>query len=142
MAAGCGDRVRRNVLCYAKTDAGDSPGVGFCYVFCAVQGGSRHDGRHSTVTSVGMTGSPFIRLTCAMVYKLTERENSAGEMVKQCAAVPMAFRPYIWFFPNSPILQVEGTFGECTLLETLLLSILNYDSAVASRMRPCPAATP
>jgi nicotinate phosphoribosyltransferase len=27
------------------------------------------------------------------------------------------------FFPNSPILQVEGTFGECTLLETLLLSI-------------------
>ena len=29
------------------------------------------------------------------------------------------------FFPNSPILQVEGTFGECTLLETLLLSILN-----------------
>ena len=22
------------------------------------------------------------------------------------------------FFPNSPILQVEGTFGECTLLET------------------------
>ena len=36
------------------------------------------------------------------------------------------------FFPNSPILQVEGTFGECTLLETLILSILNYDSAVAS----------
>lgn len=50
------------------------------------------------------------------------------------------------YFPNSPILQVEGTFGECTLLETLILSILNYDSAVAaaaSRMtsaaknRPC-----
>ena len=36
------------------------------------------------------------------------------------------------FFPNSPILQIEGTFGECTLLETLVLSILNYDSAVAS----------
>ncbi|WEV58750.1 nicotinate phosphoribosyltransferase [Bifidobacterium sp. ESL0728] len=36
------------------------------------------------------------------------------------------------FFPDSPILEVEGTFGECTLLETLLLSILNYDSAVAS----------
>lgn len=50
------------------------------------------------------------------------------------------------YFPNSPILQVEGSFGECTLLETLILSILNYDSAVAaaaSRMtsaaknRPC-----
>lgn len=36
------------------------------------------------------------------------------------------------FFPDSPILQVEGTFGECTLLETLLLSVLNYDCAVAS----------
>lgn len=36
------------------------------------------------------------------------------------------------FFPNSPVLQVEGTFGECTLLETLVLSMLNYDSAVAS----------
>lgn len=36
------------------------------------------------------------------------------------------------FFPNSPILEVEGTFGECTLLETLILSVLNYDSAVAS----------
>lgn len=36
------------------------------------------------------------------------------------------------FFPNSPVLQVEGTFAECTLLETLILSILNYDSAVAS----------
>ena len=33
------------------------------------------------------------------------------------------------FFPNSPILQVEGTFSECTLLETLILSVLNYDSA-------------
>ena len=42
------------------------------------------------------------------------------------------------FFPNSPILQVEGTFGECTLLETLLLSILNYDSAVASAASRTP----
>ena len=36
------------------------------------------------------------------------------------------------FFPYSPILTVEGTFGEAVLLETLLLSIMNYDSAVAS----------
>ncbi|AKV55985.1 nicotinate phosphoribosyltransferase [Bifidobacterium actinocoloniiforme DSM 22766] len=36
------------------------------------------------------------------------------------------------FFPDSPILQVEGTFAQCTLLETLILSTLNYDSAVAS----------
>lgn len=36
------------------------------------------------------------------------------------------------FFPLSPVMVVEGTFAECVLLETLVLSILNYDSAVAS----------
>ena len=50
------------------------------------------------------------------------------------------------YFPSSPIMQVSGTFAECVILETLLLSILNHDSAVAtaaSRMtiaahgRPC-----
>lgn len=36
------------------------------------------------------------------------------------------------YFPNSPILTVRGTFGECVVLETIVLSILNADSAVAS----------
>ncbi len=36
------------------------------------------------------------------------------------------------FFPLSPVMVVEGTFAQCVLLETLVLSILNYDSAVAS----------
>ncbi len=36
------------------------------------------------------------------------------------------------FFPQSPVMTVEGTFAEAVLLETLVLSILNYDSAVAS----------
>lgn len=36
------------------------------------------------------------------------------------------------YFPGSPILQVEGTFAEAVVLETLVLSILNYDSAVAT----------
>ncbi|WP_029289560.1 nicotinate phosphoribosyltransferase [Cellulomonas sp. HZM] len=36
------------------------------------------------------------------------------------------------FFPSSPVLVVEGTFAESVLLETLVLSILNHDSAVAS----------
>lgn len=36
------------------------------------------------------------------------------------------------FFPGSPILQVEGTFAEAVVLETLVLSILNYDCAVAT----------
>ena len=50
------------------------------------------------------------------------------------------------FFPGSPILTVEGTFADAVLLETVILSILNHDCAVAaaaSRMtvaahgRPC-----
>ncbi len=36
------------------------------------------------------------------------------------------------YFPNSPILSVRGTFAECVILETVILSILNSDSAVAS----------
>ena len=36
------------------------------------------------------------------------------------------------YFPGSPVLSVTGTFAECVVLETLTLSILNHDSAVAS----------
>lgn len=36
------------------------------------------------------------------------------------------------YFPGSPLVTVEGSFADCTLLETLLLSILNHDCAVAS----------
>ncbi|MFV2084324.1 nicotinate phosphoribosyltransferase [Micromonospora sp. LOL_021] len=36
------------------------------------------------------------------------------------------------YFPNSPILTVSGTFAECVLLETLVLSVLNHDCAIAA----------
>src|SRR6478752_7828585 len=36
------------------------------------------------------------------------------------------------YFPGSPLLIVEGSFAEAVILETVLLSIYNYDSAVAS----------
>lgn len=36
------------------------------------------------------------------------------------------------FFPGSPILTVSGTFAECVLLETIVLSVLNHDCAVAA----------
>ena len=36
------------------------------------------------------------------------------------------------YFPGSPVLSVTGTFAECVLLETLVLSVLNHDCAVAS----------
>ena len=36
------------------------------------------------------------------------------------------------YFPGSPVMRVEGTFAECVLLETVILSILNHDSAIAA----------
>ena len=50
-----------------------------------------------------------------------------------------AFQGHIWgyaegdcYFPGSPILVVEGTFAEAVVLETLVLSVLNHDCAIAS----------
>lgn len=36
------------------------------------------------------------------------------------------------YFPNSPVFTVEAPFWEAVVLETLILSVLNYDTAVAS----------
>jgi nicotinate phosphoribosyltransferase len=36
------------------------------------------------------------------------------------------------YFPGSPIIVVEGTFAEAVILETVTLSILNHDCAIAS----------
>ncbi|WNE96845.1 nicotinate phosphoribosyltransferase [Streptomyces luomodiensis] len=62
------------------------------------------------------------------------------------------FRGDIWgypegevYFPGSPIMRVEGTFAEAVLLETVILSILNHDSAVAaaaSRMSTAAGGRP
>ena len=36
------------------------------------------------------------------------------------------------YFPGSPVLSVRGSFGSAVVLETLALSILNHDCAIAS----------
>ncbi|MFJ4812298.1 nicotinate phosphoribosyltransferase [Streptomyces longwoodensis] len=49
------------------------------------------------------------------------------------------------YFPGSPIMRVEGSFAECVLLETVILSILNHDSAIAaaaSRMSSAAGTRP
>jgi putative nicotinate phosphoribosyltransferase len=43
-----------------------------------------------------------------------------------------AYREGELYFPGSPVLTVEAPFGEAVLLETLVLSIINHDSAIAS----------
>ncbi len=44
------------------------------------------------------------------------------------------------YFPYSPLLVVESTFAEAVLLETVLLSIYNHDSAIASAASRMTAA--
>jgi nicotinate phosphoribosyltransferase len=45
------------------------------------------------------------------------------------------------YFPGSPVLTVAGSFGSAVVLETLVLSVLNHDCAVASAAaRMVPAA--
>jgi nicotinate phosphoribosyltransferase len=49
------------------------------------------------------------------------------------------------YLPGSPVLSVESSFAEAVLLETLVLSVLNHDSAVAaaaSRMTSAAAGRP
>ncbi len=49
------------------------------------------------------------------------------------------------YFPNSPILVVDATFAEGVILETLILSVLNFDSSVAgaaARMVSAAAGRP
>ncbi len=49
------------------------------------------------------------------------------------------------FFPGSPVLSVTGSFGSAVILETVVLSILNHDCAIASaaaRMRSAADGRP
>jgi nicotinate phosphoribosyltransferase len=49
------------------------------------------------------------------------------------------------YFPFSPLVIVEGSFAEAVLLETVLLSVYNHDSAIASaasRMTQAAAGRP
>lgn len=43
-----------------------------------------------------------------------------------------AYREGDLYFPGSPVLTVSGSLGECVVLETLVLSVLNHDTAIAS----------
>ncbi|GFH33893.1 nicotinate phosphoribosyltransferase [Streptomyces pacificus] len=44
------------------------------------------------------------------------------------------------YFPGSPVMRVEGSFAECVLLETVILSVLNHDCAIAAAASRMAAA--
>jgi nicotinate phosphoribosyltransferase len=67
------------------------------------------------------------------------RETVVADEVTLRYLAAYSFSGDIWgyaegdlYFPGSPILVVEGTFAEAVVLETLALSILNHDCAIAS----------
>ncbi len=64
-----------------------------------------------------------------------------GSITEQCAEFLAtfrftgdieAYREGELYFPSSPVLTVSGSLAECVVLETLILSVLNHDSAIAS----------
>lgn len=78
-------------------------------------------------------------------FRFTDEELSwlaANEIVRPPTLdylANYAFSGNIWgyqegdvYFPGSPLLLVESTFAEGVILETLILSVLNYDISVAS----------
>ncbi|MET7622120.1 nicotinate phosphoribosyltransferase [Streptomyces sp. NPDC005408] len=74
----------------------------------------------------------------AGVLDFLREQNIVDEATLQWLAT-YRFSGDIWgypegevYFPGSPIMRVEGSFAECVLLETVILSILNHDSAIAA----------
>lgn len=67
--------------------------------------------------------------------------RDAGAITEQCAHYLADFRftgdvdayreGEIWF-GGSPLVTVQGPLGECIVLETLILSVLNHDCAIAA----------
>lgn len=51
-----------------------------------------------------------------------------------------AYREGELYFRNSPVITVEGRFGDAILLETIILSIVNHDSAIATKAARIRAA--
>lgn len=64
------------------------------------------------------------RIVNRVTIKYLEKYNFSGDL--------WAYREGDMYFPFSPVARVDATFGEALLLETLLLSILNFDTSVAS----------
>src|SRR5690625_5001658 len=77
------------------------------------------------------------RFTDAELEHLRAKGNFNDELLQFLADYRFSGNIYGYaegevFFPGSPVLVVESTFAEGVILETLALSVLNYDSAVAS----------
>ncbi|GGK62910.1 nicotinate phosphoribosyltransferase [Ornithinimicrobium pekingense] len=103
--------------------------------------------RYGVVAGTGriLQALPDFRFGDAELAWLRERDVVDGRTLDWLA--DYRFTGDIWgyaegevYFPGSPLLVVESTFAEGVVLETLVLSILNHDSAVASAASRMTAA--
>ncbi|MGI5283382.1 nicotinate phosphoribosyltransferase [Nonomuraea polychroma] len=73
-----------------------------------------------------------IELTYLREHKVVDEATLAFLADYRFSGNICGYREGDLYFPASPIMIVEGTFAEAVLLETLILSILNHDCAIAS----------
>ncbi len=95
--------------------------------------------RYGVVAGVGraLDAIESFRFTDEEIGMLREQRIVDDRTLEYLAAY--SFQGDIWgyaegetYFPYSPLLVVEASFAEAVLLETVLLSIYNHDSAIAS----------
>ncbi|MGH3331491.1 MAG: nicotinate phosphoribosyltransferase [Nocardioidaceae bacterium] len=95
--------------------------------------------RYGVVAGVGRALDAFERFTFDDEVLRVLREGGVVDEATLEWLAGYRFRGDVWgypegevYLPYSPLMVVESTFAEAVLLETLLLSILNHDSAIAS----------
>lgn len=103
--------------------------------------------RYGVVAGIGRVLDAVENFRCdAGVLGFLREQNIVDEPTLRWLA-SYRFSGDIWgypegevYFPGSPILRIEGSFAECVLLETVILSILNHDSAIAAAASRMSAA--
>ena len=95
--------------------------------------------RYGVVAGVGRALDAIERFTFDAEALAVLREHQVVDETTLAWLADYRFTGDVWgypegetYFPYSPLLVVEATFAEAVLLETLLLSIYNHDSAIAS----------
>src|SRR3954462_13759039 len=95
--------------------------------------------RYGVVAGVGraLDAIEAFRFTDAEIDLLREQDVVGEDTLDWLAG--FRFSGDVWgypegetYFPYSPLLVVESSFAEAVVLETVLLSIYNHDSAIAS----------
>ena len=69
------------------------------------------------LSSLNLYPADFIDYLRNMDFKLTIRSMAEGELC----------------FANEPLIQVEGPLGQCQLVETAILNIINYQTLIATK---------